>query len=102
MNFAVLQFPASNCDQDAVHVLRNVLGHSARLLWHILRETLGKGAAACRPLLARQGLSESLVDPALALLHREGAEPRRWRTRAAAAKPERIAPSIVAGKCVST
>ncbi|SPE52662.1 Phosphoribosylformylglycinamidine synthase 1 [Verrucomicrobia bacterium] len=34
MNFAVLQFPASNCDQDAVHVLGNVLGHSARLLWH--------------------------------------------------------------------
>ncbi len=34
MNFAVLQFPASNCDQDAVHVLRDVLGHSARLLWH--------------------------------------------------------------------
>jgi phosphoribosylformylglycinamidine synthase I len=34
MNFAVLQFPASNCDQDAVHVLRHVLGHSARLLWH--------------------------------------------------------------------
>src|SRR6185369_11392699 len=34
MNFAVLQFPASNCDQDAVHVLSNVLGHSARLLWH--------------------------------------------------------------------
>src|SRR5947209_20547830 len=34
MNFAVLQFPASNCDQDVVHVLRNVLGHSARLLWH--------------------------------------------------------------------
>jgi phosphoribosylformylglycinamidine synthase len=34
MNFAVLQFPGSNCDQDAVHVLRHVLGHSARLLWH--------------------------------------------------------------------
>jgi phosphoribosylformylglycinamidine synthase subunit PurQ / glutaminase len=34
MNFAVLQFPASNCDQDAVHALRNVFGHSARLLWH--------------------------------------------------------------------
>src|SRR3954467_6291938 len=34
MNFAVLQFPASNCDQDAVHVLKNVLGHSARLVWH--------------------------------------------------------------------
>ncbi len=34
MNFAVLQFPGSNCDQDAVHVLRDVLGHPARLLWH--------------------------------------------------------------------
>lgn len=34
MKFAVLQFPGSNCDQDVVHVLRNVLGHEARLLWH--------------------------------------------------------------------
>ena len=34
MNFAVLQFPASNCDQDAVHVLKNVLGHTARFAWH--------------------------------------------------------------------
>lgn len=33
MNFAVLQFPASNCDQDAVHAFR-VLGYSARLVWH--------------------------------------------------------------------
>ena len=33
MNFAVLQFPASNCDQDAVHAMR-LLGHSARLVWH--------------------------------------------------------------------
>jgi len=34
MNFAVLQFPGSNCDQDCVHVLKNVLGHSAKLVWH--------------------------------------------------------------------
>src|SRR5436305_7430042 len=34
MNFGVLQFPASNCDQDALHVLKNVMGHSARLIWH--------------------------------------------------------------------
>ena len=34
MNFAVLQFPGSNCDQDCVHVLRNVFGHSARAVWH--------------------------------------------------------------------
>lgn len=33
MNFSVLQFPASNCDQDAVHAVR-LLGHSARLVWH--------------------------------------------------------------------
>jgi len=44
MNFAVLQFPASNCDQDAVHVLKNVLGHSAKLLWH--KETSLGGADA--------------------------------------------------------
>ncbi len=33
MNFAVLQFPASNCDQDAIHAAR-VLGHSSRYVWH--------------------------------------------------------------------
>jgi phosphoribosylformylglycinamidine synthase subunit PurQ / glutaminase len=48
MNFAVLQFPGSNCDQDCVHVLRNVLGHSARLLWH--KETaLGEADAVIVP-----------------------------------------------------
>ena len=33
MHFAVLQFPASNCDQDCVHAVR-VLGHTASLVWH--------------------------------------------------------------------
>ena len=33
MHFAVLQFPASNCDQDCVHGVR-VLGHTAGLVWH--------------------------------------------------------------------
>jgi phosphoribosylformylglycinamidine synthase I len=33
MNFAVLQFPASNCDQDCVHAVR-VLGHTANFVWH--------------------------------------------------------------------
>ena len=48
MNFAVLQFPASNCDQDAVHVLRNVLGHTAKLLLH--KETsLGDADAVVVP-----------------------------------------------------
>ena len=33
MHFAVLQFPASNCDQDCLHAPR-VLGHSSSLVWH--------------------------------------------------------------------
>jgi phosphoribosylformylglycinamidine synthase subunit PurQ / glutaminase len=48
MNFAVLQFPASNCDQDAVHALTNVLGHSARLLWH-KEQSLGNADAVIIP-----------------------------------------------------
>jgi phosphoribosylformylglycinamidine synthase len=47
MNFAVLQFPASNCDQDAVHALR-LLGHSARLVWH-KDATLGDADAVIVP-----------------------------------------------------
>jgi phosphoribosylformylglycinamidine synthase len=33
MNFAVIQFPGSNSDQDCVHTVR-VCGHEARLCWH--------------------------------------------------------------------
>ncbi|HZT24054.1 MAG TPA: phosphoribosylformylglycinamidine synthase subunit PurQ [Verrucomicrobiae bacterium] len=47
MNFVVLQFPASNCDQDAVHAVR-ALGHAARGLWH--KETaLGDADAVIVP-----------------------------------------------------
>ncbi|WCJ59253.1 phosphoribosylformylglycinamidine synthase subunit PurQ [Fontisphaera persica] len=48
MNFAVLQFPGSNCDQDCVHVLKNVLGHSAWLQWHKER-SLGAADAVIVP-----------------------------------------------------
>jgi phosphoribosylformylglycinamidine synthase I len=48
MRFAVLQFPGSNCDQDVVHVLRNVLGQSARLLWH-KEDSLGDTDAVIIP-----------------------------------------------------
>lgn len=48
MNFAILQFPGSNCDQDVVHILKNVLGHSARLLWH-KESTLGEAEAVIIP-----------------------------------------------------
>ena len=47
MNFAVLQFPASNCDQDAIHALRS-LGHPARYVWHKER-TLGAADAVLVP-----------------------------------------------------
>lgn len=48
MNFAILQFPASNCDQDALHVLRHVLGQAARFYWH--KETsLGDADAVIIP-----------------------------------------------------
>lgn len=46
---------------------------SARLFWRTLAETLGRGGAACRPLVPRRGLSETFVDPALATLRRTGA-----------------------------
>src|SRR2546425_9266540 len=48
MNFSVLQFPGSNCVQEVVHVLRNVLGHSARLLWH-KQSSLGETEAVIIP-----------------------------------------------------
>lgn len=33
MRFAVIQFPASNCDQDAIYAAR-LLGHEAYFVWH--------------------------------------------------------------------
>jgi hydroxysqualene dehydroxylase len=51
-------------------------GASARLFWRILADTLGRGGAACRPLVPNDGLSETFVDPALARLRAQGAEIR--------------------------
>jgi phosphoribosylformylglycinamidine synthase len=34
MNIAVVRFPGSNCDDDALHVLKDVLGQNARFAWH--------------------------------------------------------------------
>jgi phosphoribosylformylglycinamidine synthase len=44
MNFAILQFPASNCDQDALHVVQNVLGQSGRFVWHKENSLAGMNA----------------------------------------------------------
>jgi|TARA_Y100000815_G_scaffold145682_1_gene131910 phosphoribosylformylglycinamidine synthase I len=48
MRFAVLQFPGSNCDQDCVHVLGNVLGQDADYLWH-KEESIGDADAVVVP-----------------------------------------------------
>ncbi len=45
----------------------------------ILRETLGAGGRACRPLVAVEGLSTAFVDPALRYLTERGAEIRYGR-----------------------
>ncbi|MDP6892795.1 MAG: phosphoribosylformylglycinamidine synthase subunit PurQ [Verrucomicrobiota bacterium] len=48
MHFSVLQFPGSNCDQDCIHVLSDVLGHQANYLWH-KEESLGNTDAVVVP-----------------------------------------------------
>jgi len=61
----------------AVAVLNTALDEaSASLLWPVVRETFGRGEQAYRPRIAREGLSESFVDPALAFLAERGAEVR--------------------------
>jgi len=34
MKFGVVVFPGSNCDQDLIHVLRDVMGQQVEALWH--------------------------------------------------------------------
>jgi len=41
---------------------------SAALAGAVIRETLATGGAACRPLVAREGLGSALIEPALAFL----------------------------------
>lgn len=42
MRFAIVVFPGSNCDHDAYHAARHVLGQSAEFIWH--KEASLKGA----------------------------------------------------------
>src|SRR6476661_7575714 len=42
MKFAIVVFPGSNCDHDAYHAARHVLGQSAAFVWH--KETSLQGA----------------------------------------------------------
>ncbi len=49
---------------------------AAVLLRVVLMETFLKGEAACRPLIAREGLGPSFIDPALKVLAGAGCEPQ--------------------------
>jgi phosphoribosylformylglycinamidine synthase I len=41
MKVGIVVFPGSNCDEDALHVARDVLGCPAQLLWHKDRDLRG-------------------------------------------------------------
>jgi hydroxysqualene dehydroxylase len=46
---------------------------SAKLASAVVRETIAAGGRACRPLVAREGLGPTLIEPALECLQRRGA-----------------------------
>ena len=45
MKFAILVFPGSNCDQDCLHVAKDLLGCEAELVWHADRDLKGADVA---------------------------------------------------------
>jgi squalene-associated FAD-dependent desaturase len=74
---------------------------AARPLGLVLRKTLLRGERACRPTLARRGLSFALVDPALAWLAGRGAEMRfNARVDQLVFEAARLARFIVGGHTV--
>ena len=55
---------------------------SSALARQLLRETLARGAGACRPMIAREGLSHAFINPAIAYLEKRNvsiAHARRLR-----------------------
>jgi hypothetical protein len=52
---------------------------AAALAGQIIRESVLRGGKACRPLIARDGLSHALIEPALAYLQARGAAVRFGR-----------------------
>lgn len=34
MHFGIIVFPGTNCDRDCLHVVTQVLGHTAEMVWH--------------------------------------------------------------------
>ncbi len=61
----------------AIAALNTEIEHAAlTLLKPVMRETFGRGGGACRPLMAREGLSGSFIDPAVRWLAARGVELR--------------------------
>ena len=48
MKFGVVVFPGSNCDHDAYHAVKHVMGHDARFIWH-KDDTIGDVDAVILP-----------------------------------------------------
>lgn len=75
---------------------------AAALLWPVLRETFGRGEAACRPRIAAAGLSQSFVDPALSLLGMLGCPVRfSSRVRAMTLAGDRVSGLDLGGDAVT-
>jgi len=70
---------------------------SAALLWPVIRETFGRGEAACRPLIARKGLSDALVDPALEFIEDHGGV-LRMNERVTSLKTDRSTVSAISAQ----
>ncbi|MBK9354143.1 MAG: phosphoribosylformylglycinamidine synthase subunit PurQ [Bacteroidetes bacterium] len=47
MKFGIVVFPGSNCDQDMVHVLQEVMGADVKELWHKDHDLQGLGKGDC-------------------------------------------------------
>jgi squalene-associated FAD-dependent desaturase len=62
-----LMLAALNCDPKE---------GSTRLAARIMRESIMRGGKACRPLIAREGLSHALIEPALTWLDTRSAQVR--------------------------
>ena len=77
-----LMLAALNCDPPE---------GSTRLAARIIRESIMRGGKACRPLIAREGLSHALIEPALAFLDTRNAPVRFGeRLRALAFSGKRV------------
>ena len=41
MEVGIVVFPGSNCDADTLHLVRDIMGHGARFVWHEERDLVG-------------------------------------------------------------